>query len=113
MDLAVPDDHRVKLKECEKKDKYLDRAGELKKQWNMKVTIILILIGAIGTVTKGLIKGLEDLEKNRTSGDHPNYYTIEIGQNTEKSPGDLRRLAVTQTPMKDSQGIIIMIDQSL
>ena len=23
------------------------------------------------------------------------------GQNTEKSPGDLRRLAVTQTPVKD------------
>ena len=25
---------------------------------------------------------------------------IEIGLNTEKSPGDLRRLAVTQTPVK-------------
>ena len=31
----------------------------------------------------------------RTRGDHPNYDTIEIGQNTEKSPGDLRRLVVT------------------
>ena len=28
----------------------------------MKVTIIPILIGAFGTVTKGLLKGLEDLE---------------------------------------------------
>ena len=28
----------------------------------MKVTVILIAIGAIGTVTKGLVKGLEDLE---------------------------------------------------
>ena len=28
----------------------------------MQVTIILILIGAFGTVTKGLLKGLEDLE---------------------------------------------------
>ena len=28
----------------------------------MKVTIILILIGAFGAVTKGLLKGLEDLE---------------------------------------------------
>ena len=26
-----------------------------------------------------------------------------IGQNTEKSPGDLRRVAVTQTPVKDHQ----------
>ena len=28
---AVPADHRIKLKECEKKDKYLDLARELKK----------------------------------------------------------------------------------
>ena len=27
----------------------------------MKVTIIPIVIGALGTVTKGLLKGLEDL----------------------------------------------------
>ena len=35
------------------------------------------------------------------SGDHPNDSIIENGQNTEKSPGDLRRLAVTQTPVKN------------
>ena len=28
----------------------------------MKVTIISIVIGAFGTITKGLLKGLEDLE---------------------------------------------------
>ena len=28
---AVPADHRIKLKECEKRDKYLDLARELKK----------------------------------------------------------------------------------
>ena len=28
----------------------------------MKVTIVPIVIGAFGTVTKGLLKGLEDLE---------------------------------------------------
>ena len=37
----------------EKKDKNLDLARELKKLWNMHV---------LGTVTKGLLKGLEDLE---------------------------------------------------
>ena len=45
-----------------KKDKYLDLAQELKKQWNMQVTIIPIVIGAFGTVAKRLLKGLEDLE---------------------------------------------------
>ena len=63
MNFAVPADHRVKLKESEKRDKYHDLARELKKkQWNMKVTIILIVIGALGTVTKRLVQGLEDLE---------------------------------------------------
>ena len=39
----------------------------------------------------------------RTSGDHPNYNIVEIGQNTEKSSGDLRRIAVTQTSVEDHQ----------
>ena len=30
--------------------------------WNMKVTIVPIVIGALGTITKGLWKGLEGLE---------------------------------------------------
>ena len=62
MDQVVPADHREELKECEKKDKYLDFARESKKQWNMKVTIIPIVIGALGTVTEGLVQELEDLE---------------------------------------------------
>ena len=62
MDLAVPADDGIKLKESEKKDKYLDIARKLKKIWNMKVTIIPNVIGAFSTVTKGLLKGLENLE---------------------------------------------------
>ena len=50
------------MKENEKKDKYIDLAKELKKLWNMKVTIKPSVIGAFCTVTKGLLKGLEDLE---------------------------------------------------
>ena len=65
VDFAVPADHRIKLKECEKKDKYLDLARELKKLWNMKVSIVPIVIGAFGSVTEGVLKGLEDLEVGR------------------------------------------------
>ena len=62
VDFAVLADQRIKLKEREKKDKYLDITRELKKLQNMKVTIIPVVINAFGTVTKGLSKGLEDLE---------------------------------------------------
>ena len=50
----------------------------------------------IGTETGGI----GNQRKNR---DHLDYSIVEIGQNTEKSPGDLRRLAVTQTPAKNNQ----------
>ena len=62
MDFPVSADHRVNLKECEERDKYLDLDREFKKLWNMKVTIIPIVIGALGTVTMGWVQGLEDME---------------------------------------------------
>ena len=46
---------------------------------------------------------MKGLGHKRTGGDHPNYYFIEIYQNTEKRPGDLWRLAITQASVKDHQ----------
>ena len=62
VDFAVLADHRVKLQECEKRDRYLDLARELKKLWNMKMTIIPVVICALSAITKGLVQGLEDFE---------------------------------------------------
>ena len=56
---------------------------------------------------QNIIKGTGGLGGRRTSADHPDYNIIENRQNTEKSPGDLRRLAVTQTPVKDHQLMLI------
>ena len=50
----------------------------------------------IGKRTGGLVN-------KKTSVNHPDYCIINIGQNTEKSPGDRRRLAVTQTPVRNYQ----------
>ena len=41
--------------------------------------------------------------KNGIGKDCPNCSIIEMGQNTEKSPGDLRWLAVTQTQVENHQ----------
>ena len=43
------------------------------------------------------------LGNKRTSKDHSNYCIIKISQNTEECPGDLSRLAVSQTPVEDHQ----------
>ena len=62
VEFGIPADHRVKLKESEKKDKYVDLAREPKKPMEQKVTVILIVIGSLSTVTKSLVQRLEDLE---------------------------------------------------
>ena len=48
-----------------------------------------------------IIKGPGRFGGWRSSGDYLNNSIIENGQNTEKSPGDLRRLAIAQSPLKD------------
>ena len=48
-------------------------------------------------------KGTGGIGNNSTSGHHLNYDILKINQNTEKSPGDFRRLDVPQTPVKDHQ----------
>ena len=45
--------------------------------------------------------GTGRFQSKRTSGDYANYSIIKIGQNTEKCQRVLRRLAVTQTPVRN------------
>ena len=45
----------------------------------MKVTVIPIVVGEFETKTRGIVN---------------------IGENTQKSPGNLKKLAVTQIPVK-------------
>ena len=105
MDFAIPADKKIKLKEIKKKDKYLDLARELKKKQQQKKTKQKKNKQTVGHESDGDInynwcswyshqrigKRTGGLGNKRTSRDHPNYYIIEIGRNTEKSPGDLGR----------------------
>ena len=109
MDFAVSSDHRIKLKEIKKRDKYLDLAREIKKIWNIKVAMIPIVIVMLGKDTKGMVKGMvKGIEDSEIIlGDHLRYNIIKISQNTEKNPGDQRRLAVTQTPVENYQLTVV------
>ena len=67
----------------------------------MKVTVLPIVIAALGVTPPGLVKGLEGLEIRGKA------YTIETTVLLRSirilRRIDLRRLAVPQTPMKDHQ----------
>ena len=62
----VPTNHRVRIKESEKIDKYLDLTRELKNLWKLKVKVILIVVCALEIILKGLEKRLGELEIRRT-----------------------------------------------
>ena len=70
----------------------------------MKLTVIPVVIGTLEIILKGLVNGLEALG---IRGEHSDYRIIKIGQNTEKRPGDFRRLAITQTPMRIYQQMLV------
>ena len=65
VDIAFPTDHEVKLKEREKRERYQDLASELKRLWNMKVTVIPIVVGALRTISKGLTRRLRNQRTSR------------------------------------------------
>ena len=62
VDFAVLTDRRLKRKESEERDEYLDIVRKLKKLKKMKLTVIPTVAGVLGTVLKGLEKRLEKVE---------------------------------------------------
>ena len=103
VDFAVLRDNKIKLKECENRDKYIDFARELKKKLEHVGDNYTNCNWCFWHGNKRIIKGPVGFGSWRPSGDYPNSSTIEDCQNTEKSSGELRRLAVTQYPVKDHQ----------
>ena len=101
MDFTISTDQEINIKENKKRYKYLDLARERKASWKTKVTVIPIITGALETVPICLEEGLEELEIGGRV--HQNYSITKIGKNTNKSLGDLTKLAASQTPVKDHQ----------
>ena len=61
IDIAVPGDSRVASKENEKVQKYQDLARELPKLWQVKVKVVPVVVGALGTILKALEKHLKEI----------------------------------------------------
>jgi len=57
--VAIPADRNVVQKEAEKKLKYKSLCIEIQRIWNLKCTIIPVIIGATGIVTRSFKKNLE------------------------------------------------------
>ena len=60
-----------------------------------------IEIGVLGISPKTLGIETGKIRNQRKNQNHPDDSTIAISENTQNSPGDLRRLADSQTPVID------------
>ena len=69
----------------------------------MNILMNVSHIAVSGYVTQRIHKETGGLGNKRSSRDYTSYSIIEIRQNTEKNPGDLRKFAVIQPPVKDHQ----------
>ena len=61
MDVAIPEDRNVIKKEVEKLLKYKDLIIEIKRMWNVKTKVILVITGATGTISKSLRQYLSNI----------------------------------------------------
>jgi len=57
--VAIPADRNIVQKEAEKKLKYKRLCIEIQRMWNLKCTIVPLIIGATGIVMRSLRKILE------------------------------------------------------
>ena len=56
IEVAIPAGRNVVQKEAEKKLKYKSLCIEIQRKWNLKCTIVPVIIGAAGIVTRSLRK---------------------------------------------------------
>ena len=68
--MTVPSDRNISLKETEKKWKYKDLELEIQRMWHMKTVVITVVVGALGTVKKGMVANIKKVSERAASSFH-------------------------------------------
>ena len=58
VDVLIPIDGNVRMKEHEKLEKYQALKEEQERMWGGKASVVFVVIGALGAVTPKLIRGI-------------------------------------------------------
>ena len=64
--MTVPSDRNIALKENEKKSKYKDLELVIQRMRHMKTVLILVVVGALGTVKKGMVVNIRKVSERAT-----------------------------------------------
>ena len=66
IDMTIPSDRNIALKETEKKSKYKDLELEIQRMWHMKTEVVPVVVGALGTIKKGMIENIKKVSERAT-----------------------------------------------
>ena len=60
INMSLPSDRNIALKEiAKKKRKYKDLELEIQRMWQMKTEVIPVVVGALGTIKKGMVENIK------------------------------------------------------
>ena len=62
IDVAFPEDGRVSENEDKKVEKYQDLAREIRTMWDLRTEVILVVMGALGSVPMNLENNLKVID---------------------------------------------------
>jgi glycine cleavage system protein P-like pyridoxal-binding family len=65
IDAAIPGDRNVITKEAERILNYKDLTIEIQRMWNVKTSVILVITGATGIISKSFRKYVSDIPGNQ------------------------------------------------
>ena len=61
IDMTIPSERNVSIKQMEKLSKYKDLEMEVTKMWKMKTSTIPVAVGVLGLITKGMGKYINQI----------------------------------------------------
>ena len=66
IDMTIPSDGNIALKEIEKESKYKDLELEIQRMWKMKNRGDPVVVGVLGTVKKGMVENIKKVSERAT-----------------------------------------------
>ena len=86
INIAIPDDSNVHTKETEKPSNYKDQVIEVSRMWKVRTKTVPCIIGALGTIKKGLDENLQ-LLPGHCSSTEQQITLMSIAHSIYKVPG--------------------------